>query len=207
MKTSTTILLCIAAAALIFCIVAFIISAAAAKKDGIIRAVFPLDIKWTVPRLVLAGLGVCMVFGYANEAAKLRERADDWENRGIAAYAEYYGVEVDSLTDVAYANHKLKIANDRKRAQEKQDMSWFYIAFTLCWTLTAALNGAFITKKGVREFATFKNKTALMKAKDGKLLLYEENLTAPILKLPDSKENRERFAGLGISETAASEQA
>lgn len=207
MKVSTTVLLCVAAAALVFCIVAFIISAVAARKDGIIRVVFPLNVKYTVPRLVLAAFGVCMVIGYANEVKTLRERADDWENRGIAAYAEYYGVEVDSLTDVAYANHKLEIANDRKRALEKQDMSWFYIAFTTCWALTAAVDGAFITKKGVRVFGELKTRAARMEAEDGKLLLYEENRAAPTLKLRDSEENRDRFAGFGISETAAGEQA
>lgn len=207
MKVSTIVLLCVAAAALVFCIVAFIISAVAARKDGIIRVVFPLNIKWTGPRLVLAAFGVFMVIGYANEAKSLREHADDWESRGIAAYAEHYDVDVESLTDKAYANYELEIANDRKRADRRQDMAWFYIAFTLCFALFAAVDGAFITKKGVREFAAFKNKTALMKAEDGKLLLYEENRAAPILKLRDSEENRDRFAGFGISETAAGEQA
>lgn len=207
MKVSTIVLLCVAAAALVFCIVAFIISAVAARKDGIIRVVFPLDIKWTAARLVLAAFGVLMVIGYANEAKSLREHADDWESRGIAAYAEHYDVEVESLTDKAYANYELEIANDRKRADRRQDMAWFYVAFTLCFALFAAVDGAFITKKGVREFAAFKNKTALMKAEDGKLLLYEENRAAPILKLRDSEENRDRFAGFGISETAAGEQA
>lgn len=207
MKVSTTVLLCVAAAALVFCIVAFIISAVAARKDGIIRVVFPLDIKWTAARLVLAAFGVLMVIGYANEAKSLREHADDWESRGIAAYTEHYDVDVESLTDKAYANYELEIANDRRRADRRQDMAWFYIAFTLCFALFAAVDGAFITKKGVRVFGELKTRAARMEAEDGKLLLYEENRAAPTLKLRDSEENRERFAGFGISETAASEQA
>lgn len=207
MKTSTIVLLCVGAAALLFSIAAFIVSAAAAKKDGIIRAVFPLNIKYAVPRLILAALGICMIFGYANEAETLLERADDWETRGIEAYAEYYGVEVDSLTDVAYANHKREIENDRNHALQNREYAAIYFSFTLLCVLTAVLDGAFITKRGVREFASFKNKTALMKAENGKLLLYEENRVSPILKLSDSEENRERFAALRISEAAAGEQA
>lgn len=199
MKTFTIILLCAAAAALIFAVVTFIISAVTVRKDGIIRTVFPLDIKLTVLHLVLVALGICLVVGYTNEARTLREHADDWETRGIAAYAEHYDVEVDSLTDVAYANYEFEITNARKRAQEKQENAWIHVAFTLCWAFAAALNGAFITEKGVRRFAALKNKTALMKAEDGKLLLYEENRAVPVLKLRDSEENRGRFAGFDIS--------
>lgn len=207
MKVLTIVVLCLGAAALIFAVVTFIISAVAARKDGIIRAVFPLDIKLTVLHLVLVAPGICLVVGYTNEARTLREHADDREEHGIAAYAEHYDVvEVDSLTDVAYANYEFEITNARKRAQEKQENAWIHVAFTLCWAFAAALNGAFITEKGVRRFAALKNKTALMKAEDGKLLLYEENRAAPILKLSDSEENRGRFAGFGISETAGEQE-
>lgn len=207
MKVMTIVVLCFAAAALIFSVVAFTISAVAARKEGIIRAIFSRDIKWTVLRLVLAALGIFTVVCFANEAKQLREHADEWEERGIAAYAEHYDVEVESLTDIAYANYELEITNSRKHAQERQESAWFYCAFTLCWALTGAMDGAFITKKGVRVFGELKTRAARMEAEDGKLLLYEENRAAPILKLRDSEKNRERFAGFGISETAAGEQA
>lgn len=203
MKVLTIVVLCFGAAALIFSVAAFTVSAVAARKAGIIRAVFSCDLKWTVLRLILAALGICLVVGYANEARQHREHADDWETRGIAAYAEHYDVEVESLTDIAYANYELEITNSRKRALERQDIAWFHVAFSLCWALTGAMDGAFITKKGVRRFGELKTRAARLEAEDGKLLLYMENRAAPILKLPDNEENRGRFAGFGVSEAVS----
>lgn len=193
------VLLYVSLAALAFGVVSLIVSAVAAARAGIIRTVFPLNKKQMLLNLIIAAFSASVVIGYANEAAKFDVQADEREAQGISAYAEYYGVELDSLTETAYENFGQWIEEDRLQARENRERARAYGALTAWGAISVMLNGAFVTSKGVREFGGFKNKTALIKAKDGELLLYEENRPDPILKLPENEANRERLKNFTIT--------
>lgn len=199
------ILLCLITAAIIYFAVISVISRIRAKKAGIIRVKFPANTAGFVCMAVCAVLNIILVIGRVDECTEYKNEMDDIQRLGLVAYYKEYlnwDLMFSSPGDEQIETEKL-LSEYREKYDHKRHMTEVRAITAIGFTLSALLNGAYITKQGVYMFGDIKPKKTAAKIEEGMLCFRSQGKHEyTILKLPANEENLRLYSEFIVEDNA-----
>ena len=204
------ILFSLTIAAVLYYSVCAVISRVKAKKAGIIRVKFPMNTARFVCMAVCAALNVLLVIGRIDECAKYKNEMNDLQRLGLVAYYKEYlnwDLTFNSPEDEQIETGKL-LSEYREKYDHKRHIMECQAATAVLFALSALLNGAYITKKGVFIFGDIKPKNTSAVIED-EMICFQSNgklFDYTMLKLPASEENLRLYSEFIVEENAEPQQ-
>lgn len=204
------ILISLMIAAILYFAVFSVISPVMAKRAGIIRVKFPANTSRFVCMAVCAALNVMLAIGRVDECTKYKNEMDDLQRLGFVEFhKEYYNfiVTSDSPENEQFATEKL-LSQYREKYDHKRHMVEAQAATAVLFALSALLNGAYITKRGVFMFGDIKPKNTAAVIEDG-MICFQSNgklFDYTMFKLCASEENLRLYSEFIVKGKAEPQQ-
>lgn len=166
-----------------------------AKQDGILKLCFPAK-GLTICYLIVMLLHGFIAVSSASEAAKARQVLTEAQTAGAEAFLRAENDTVSVILDEERYIER-KAAQYQEKADDNQGKAYGYFGAFLCYCCCFLLLFGFVTAKGYYSMAEQKPRRLIPEEKDGELRFFTERaVDKPLLRVPDTPENREKYAAL-----------
>lgn len=189
------VILGIGCAAMLYVLIGGIMTFVIAKRDGILKFRSPSK------KLLIAYLLVLICHGevalsYASYAREARQVLAEAQTEGSEAFRRAENDTISIVLDEARYIER-KTAQYQEKADKNQGRAYGYLGAFLCYGCCLLLLHGFVTKKGWYALTERKPRRLIPEEKDGELRFFTEKaVDKPLLRVPDTPENREKFAAL-----------
>lgn len=168
-----------------------------AKREGILKFRFPAKVLIMYFIFLILFLGV-RALDSAAAAGKAQQVLAEAQTRGADAFLRAEDDRASVILDEERFIER-KTLYYQKKAEEEQGNAYGFLGEMLLWSSLLVLNLGFVTEKGYYAMTARKPRRLLPEEKDGFLLLFTERSAGtdkPLLRVPDTLENREKYAVL-----------
>lgn len=180
---------------LLFVLVGGTMTYVRAKRAGILKFRVPSR-TLLLSYLLVVLLNGCISMIFASDAAKARQVLADAQMMGSQAFLQ---AENDTATVVLDEERYVeqKAGQYQRKADENQGKAYGYLGAALCYGCTLLLWMGFVTKEGWLGMTERKPRRLIPAEKDHELQFFiGKTKDKPLLRVPDTPENREKYAAL-----------